>query len=161
VAFCESIVKFNANFLPVTGGERVAQSNCLSVLHVLCERGYPVSLETSGAMAIDAVDKRVSVVLDIKTPGSDEVEKNRFENISHLKSDDQVKFVICDRTDYEWSKAKMAQLDLSSRVTEILLSPSHDHLPAADLANWILEDGLPVRMQMQMHKQIWGSMPGK
>ena len=112
-------------------------------------------------MAIDAVDERVSVVLDLKTPGSDEVDKNRFENISHLKPDDQVKFVICDRTDYEWSKAKIETLDLASRVSEILLSPSHDQMPAADLADWILQDGLPVRMQMQMHKQIWGSMPGK
>jgi len=160
-AILEKVEGFRSRFITVTGGEPLAQPNCIPLLAALCDRNYSVSLETGGAMAIDDVDKRVSVVLDIKTPGSAEADKNRFENISRLKPDDQVKFVICDRTDYEWSKAKIEQLDLPSRVTEILLSPSHEQLAAADLADWILQDALPVRMQMQMHKQIWGSVPGK
>lgn len=157
----EQVARFRCKFITVTGGEPLAQPNCLPLLTALCDLHYSVSLETGGAMAIDDVDERVSVVLDIKTPGSDEADRNRYENIPRLKLDDQVKFVICDRTDYEWSKAKLEQLDLTSRVTEILFSPSHEQLAAADLADWILQDALPVRMQMQMHKQIWGSVPGK
>lgn len=157
----ERVGQYRCNYVTVTGGEPLAQPNCIPLLERLCEKGYQVSLETGGAMAIDHVDKRVSVVLDIKTPGSDEVDKNRFENVSRLKPDDQIKFVICDRKDYEWSKAKIQQLDLPGRVTEILFSPSFEQLPAAELAEWILQDALPVRMQMQMHKQIWGSTPGK
>ena len=155
------VAKYQCNYVTVTGGEPLAQPNCLPLLKQLCDAGYQVSLETSGALAIENVDKRVSVVLDIKTPGSNEVSKNRFENVSHLKLNDQIKFVICDRKDYEWSKAKVDQFDLKSRVTEILFSPSHEQLQAAQLADWILEDRLPVRMQMQMHKQIWGSVPGR
>lgn len=157
----ERVAQYRCRYVTVTGGEPLAQPNCLPLLQLLCEQDYQVSLETSGAIAIDHVDRRVSVVLDIKTPGSSEVEKNRFENVSRLKPDDQVKFVICDRKDYEWSKAKIQQLDLPGRVTEILFSPSFEQLPAAQLADWILEDALPVRMQLQMHKQIWGSIPGK
>ena len=157
----EQVARFRCKFITVTGGEPLAQPNCLPLLTALCDLHYSVSLETGGAMAIDDVDERVSVVLDIKTPGSDEADRNRYENIPRLKLDDQVKFVICDRTDYEWSKAKLEQLDLTSRVTEILFSPSHEQLAAADLADWILQDALPVRMKMQMHKQIWGSVPGK
>lgn len=155
------VAGYKCNYVTVTGGEPLAQPNCLPLLQQLCERGYQVSLETSGAMAIDHVDERVSIVLDIKTPGSDEVDKNRFENVSLLKPDDQVKFVICDRKDYEWSKAKLEQLDLPGRVSEILFSPSYEQLQPVQLADWILQDALPVRMQMQMHKQIWGSVPGK
>jgi len=155
------VASYRCKFITVTGGEPLAQPNCLPLLTALCDLNYSVSLETGGAMPIDEVDKRVSVVLDIKTPGSEEADRNRYENIPRLKLDDQVKFVICDRTDYEWSKAKLEQLDLASRVTEILFSPSHEQLAAADLADWILQDALPVRMQMQMHKQIWGSVPGK
>lgn len=153
--------RYRCQYITVTGGEPLAQPNCLPLLTLLCDNGYKVSLETGGAMAIDAVDKRVSVVLDIKTPGSDEVERNRYENIARLKPDDQVKFVICDRKDYEWSKAKLMQLDLQARVSEILFSPSYEQLPPADLADWILQDALQVRMQLQLHKQIWGSLPGK
>lgn len=155
------VAEYKCNYVTVTGGEPLAQPNCLPLLKQLCDAGYQVSLETSGALAIDYVDNRVSVVLDIKTPGSNEVAKNRFENVSHLKPNDQIKFVICDRKDYEWSKAKMEQLDLASRVAEILFSPSYEQLQAAQLADWILEDRLPVRMQMQLHKQIWGSVPGR
>ena len=157
----EKVAGFRCKFITVTGGEPLAQPNCLPLLTALCDLNYSVSLETGGAMPIDDVDERVSVVLDIKTPGSNEADRNRYENIPRLKLDDQVKFVICNRTDYEWSKAKLEQLDLASRVTEILFSPSHEQLAAADLADWILQDALPVRMQMQMHKQIWGSVPGK
>lgn len=155
------VAKYRCNYVTVTGGEPLAQPNCLLLLQESCDAGYQVSLETSGALAIEKVDKRVSVVLDIKTPGSNEVAKNRFENITHLKLNDQIKFVICDRKDYEWSKSKMEQLDLKSRVNEILFSPSYEQLQAAQLADWILQDSLPVRMQMQMHKQIWGSVPGR
>ncbi|MSR12161.1 MAG: 7-carboxy-7-deazaguanine synthase QueE [Gammaproteobacteria bacterium] len=157
----DTVASYACNYVTVTGGEPLAQPNCLPLLQALCNRNYKVSLETGGAMPIDDVDQRVSVVLDIKTPGSDEVARNRFENVSRLKPDDQVKFVICDRTDYEWSKAKLQLLDLASRVNEILFSPSFEQLPAAQLADWILQDSLPVRMQMQMHKQIWGTVAGK
>lgn len=160
-AILDHASSYQCKYVTVTGGEPLAQPNCLPLLQAFCDRGYKVSLETGGAMAIDNVDQRVSVVLDIKTPGSNEADKNRFENVSHLKLDDQIKFVICDRKDYDWSKAKLEQLDLASRVSEILFSPSFEQLPAAQLADWILHDSLPVRMQMQMHKQIWGAVAGK
>lgn len=160
-AILDRVASYNCRYVTVTGGEPLAQPNCLPLMRLLCDNDYIVSLETGGAMAIEDVDPRVSVVLDIKTPGSDEADRNRLENISHLKQSDQVKFVICDRDDYEWSKAKVQSLDIASRVQEILFSPSHEQLPPAQLADWILSDRLPVRMQMQMHKQIWGSVPGK
>jgi len=156
-----TVKSHQAQYVTVTGGEPLAQPNCLPLLGLLCDQGLEVSLETSGAMPIDDVDPRVSVVLDLKTPGSAEAARNRFENIPLLKPTDQVKFVICDRKDYDWSRAQVQSHDLASRVEEVLFSPSWDQLPAADLAQWILDDRLPVRMQMQLHKLIWGNEPGR
>ena len=123
-------------------------------------KGYAVSLETSGAISIANIDERVSIVLDLKTPGSMESGRNCYENIALLKSADQIKFVICSREDYEWSKAKIVQFDLYSKADEILFSPSHAQQSAQQLAEWILDDGLKVRMQLQLHKQIWNGEPG-
>ena len=149
------------DYVTATGGEPLAQPNCLPLLEQLCDSGYNVSLETSGAMPIEGVDKRVSIVMDLKTPASTEVNKNRYENIAFLKPSDQVKFVICDEKDYLWSKAKLDQYDLPAKVDEILFSPSFDEIEPAQLAEWILRDKLKIRMQMQLHKQIWGSVAGK
>ena len=153
--------EYSCDYVTVTGGEPLAQPNCLSLLEQLCDVGYNVSLETSGAMPIEQVDKRVSIVMDLKTPASQEVEKNRYENIAFLKPSDQVKFVICDEKDYLWSKAKLDQYDLRAKVDEILFSPSFKEIEPAQLAEWILRDKLRIRMQMQLHKQIWGSVAGK
>ncbi|WP_068813002.1 7-carboxy-7-deazaguanine synthase QueE [Pseudohongiella nitratireducens] len=149
-----------ARHVCVTGGEPLAQPNCLVLLRELCDAGFEVSIETSGAMDIASVDPRVSVVMDLKTPGSNECDRNLMSNITHLKLKDQVKFVICDRRDYDWAKAKMDQYDLRSRVDEILFSPSFAQVTAKDLAEWILTDRLAVRMQLQLHKFIWGDEPG-
>lgn len=157
----DTVANYQCGYVTVTGGEPLAQSECLPLLRKLCDKGYAVSLETSGALPIENVDERVSIVLDLKTPGSTESQKNREENIGHLKSADQVKFVICDRQDYEWAKAKVQQLELCSRVDEILFSPSFGQLMPDQLAQWILEDKLKVRMQLQMHKLIWGNEPGR
>jgi 7-carboxy-7-deazaguanine synthase len=147
-------------FVTVTGGEPLAQPECRSLLTRLCDEGYAVSLETSGAMDITGIDSRVSVVLDLKTPGSGEVSRNLFENIPRLKQDDQVKFVICHRGDYEWARFKMQELELAKKVGEILFSASHGELESRQLADWILEDELPVRLQVQLHKLLWGDTPG-
>ena len=148
-------------YVTVTGGEPLAQQNCLPLLKQLCDSGYNVSLETSGAMSIEQVDKRVSIVMDLKTPASKEVDKNRYENIAFLKPADQVKFVICDEKDYIWSKAQLDQYDLGAKVNEILFSPSFEEIEPVKLAEWILRDKLKIRMQMQLHKQIWGSVASK
>lgn len=145
----------------VTGGEPLAQPDCLPLLARLCDEGLEVSLETGGALPIDAVDGRVSVVMDLKTPGSGECGRNRMENIPLLRRKDQVKFVICDRRDYEWSRDRLDELDLSARVGEVLFSPSHGELPPERLAGWVLDDGLRVRVQLQLHKLIWGDAPGR
>ncbi len=152
---------YDCKVVTVTGGEPLAQPDCLLLLEQLCEAGYEVSLETSGAMPIEHVDKRVSVVMDLKTPGSLEADKNRYENISFLKRSDQLKFVICDEKDYLWSKAKLDQYDLPGKVDEILFSPSFKEIQAAQLAEWILRDKLRVRLQIQLHKLLWGSVAGK
>lgn len=144
----------------VTGGEPLAQPACLILLNTLCDAGMKVSLETSGAMDISAVDERVKIVMDLKTPGSAESDRNLESNISLLKQKDEVKFVICDRRDYEWSKAKVDQYDLMHRVGEVLFSPSFGQVDYQQLAQWILEDRLQVRMQVQLHKIIWGEKPG-
>ncbi len=157
----ETVQQHGARHVTVTGGEPLAQPNCLPLLSRLCDAGLEVSLETGGAMDISDVDERVSVVLDLKTPGSLEADRNRYENISLLKAKDQVKFVICNRDDYDWSRAKLQQYDLGSRVGEVLFSPSWQELAPAELADWILKDRLPVRMQMQLHKLIWGDEPGR
>lgn len=145
----------------VTGGEPLAQPTCLNLLTALCDAGYRVSLETSGALPTGDVDPRVAVILDLKTPGSGEVARNHWANIGHLKPGDEVKFVICDRTDYEWARLQLDQHDLVARKVEILFSPSHGQMQASGLADWIIEDRLPVRMQLQLHKQLWGDVPGK
>jgi 7-carboxy-7-deazaguanine synthase len=155
------IEQFNCKYITVTGGEPLAQPNCGKLLERLCVKGYTVSLETGGAMSINGLDKRVSIVMDLKTPGSLECEKNNYDNISLLQMKDQIKFVICDRDDYEWSKSKLMQYDLAGRVGEVLFSPSYEQVDNAELAKWILDDHLPVRMQLQMHKQIWGNESGR
>ena len=160
-AIKSKVDEFSCPYVTVTGGEPLAQPNCIVLLKLLCDADYRVSLETSGAMLIDEVDERVSIVLDLKTPGSLEVDKNKYENISFLKPRDQVKFVICDRTDYEWSKARIDQHDLAGKVEDILFSPSHEQLAPAELAQWVLADSLRVRVQLQMHKYIWGLERGR
>lgn len=157
----DKVKSFGCAYVTVTGGEPLAQPNCLKLLAALCDEGFQVSLETSGAMAVDDVDKRVSIVLDLKTPASQEVDRNRFENIPLLSEKDQVKFVICNKSDYEWSKSKLLQYNLSDRVSEVLFSPSHEELSARDLAEWILADKLGVRMQVQLHKMLWGTEQGR
>ncbi len=155
-----TVGSYNTQYVCVTGGEPLAQANCATLLSRLCDAGYNVSLETSGAMSLAAVDSRVVKVVDIKTPGSGEERRNRYEDLSLLGEHDQVKFVICDRADYEWSRDKTDELELGRRAT-VLFSPSHEQLPARDLADWILADGIPVRMQVQLHKILWGNEPGR
>lgn len=150
---------YRARFVTVTGGEPLAQPNCLVLLRDLCDAGYSVSLETGGANDVSKVDPRVSKVMDIKTPGSGESGRNRWENLRHITSHDQIKFVICDRADYEWSKSVLAEHRLSESC-EVLFSPSYNQLEAKELADWILADRLPVRFQIQLHKYLWGDKPG-
>jgi 7-carboxy-7-deazaguanine synthase len=143
----------------VTGGEPLAQKNCLPLLTRLCAAGYTVSLETSGALDVSETDPRVIRVMDLKTPGSGELERNRYENIEHLQAHDQVKFVICSQADYQWAKQKIAEYTLNERCA-VLLSPAHDQQDARELAEWILADRLPVRLQLQLHKYLWNNKPG-
>jgi 7-carboxy-7-deazaguanine synthase len=160
----ESLVRrvgeLGGRYVCVTGGEPLAQKGCLELLTQLCDAGWRVSLETSGAMSLEGVDERVVRVVDVKTPGSGEEARNRYEELARLGARDLVKFVICDRGDYEWSCAKFRELGLQERCT-VLFSPSHEQLPARQLADWILEDRLPVRFQIQLHKYLWGNVPGK
>jgi 7-carboxy-7-deazaguanine synthase len=142
----------------VTGGEPLAQRNCLALLERLADEGYRVSLETSGALDFAQVDPRVSKVMDLKTPGSGECDRNRMANLQWLGSDDALKFVICDRSDYEWSREQVRTL---SADCEVFFSPSWGQLEAADLADWLIEDRLPVRIQVQLHKVLWGDEPGR
>lgn len=160
-AILQQVGSHPVRYVTVTGGEPLAQPGCLPLLTRLCDAGYRVSLETSGAMDISRVDPRVVVILDLKTPASGECDRNLESNIEHLKAQDEVKFVICDRGDYEWARSRMTQYELPDRVAEVLFSPSHEALPARQLADWIVEDGLPVRMQLQLHKFIWGDVPGR
>jgi 7-carboxy-7-deazaguanine synthase len=152
--------ELGTRYVCVTGGEPLAQKSCAELLQRLADEGFRVSLETSGAMSLEAVDPRVVKVVDVKTPGSGEERRNRYDELARLDAKDLVKFVICGREDYEWSRAKMRELALPERCT-VLFSPSADQLPARDLADWILEDRLPVRFQMQLHKVLWGNTPGK
>ena len=148
-------------YVCVTGGEPLAQPNVIPLLQRLCDAGYEVSLETSGALDISAVDPRVSRVVDLKTPGSEEVGRNRYENMDLLTPNDQVKFVICSREDYDWAVSKLIQYGLDRRAGEVLFSASHHQLKASDLADWIVADNLPVRLQMQLHKYLWNDEPGR
>lgn len=159
-AILEKVRSFGAQYVCVTGGEPLAQPNCLKLLTRLCDAGYKVSLETSGAMDIGAVDERVARVLDVKTPGSRESGRNKIENFGLLTPHDQLKFVICSREDFDWSKAFMQEHALPGRC-QILFSPSYTEVPATLLADWILADRLPVRFQLQLHKILWGDTPGK
>ncbi len=152
---------FPARRVCVTGGEPLAQPGVHDLMEALCDEGFSVSIETSGALDVTNVDPRVSRVVDLKTPGSKEVHRNRYENIGELTSTDQVKFVICDRDDYEWARMKCAEFDLLDRVAAVWFSPSADQVDPADLAEWILADGLPVRLQIQLHKTLWGDEPGR
>lgn len=157
----EEVHAFNPRFITVTGGEPLAQPNCWPLLAALCEKGFNVSLETSGAMDIAGIDSRVSVVLDIKTPTSGESHRNLFANVGLLQANDQVKFVICNRQDYEWAKFKCDEWALNDRVADVWFSPVHGELTAADLADWIVADRLQVRFQMQLHKLLWADEPGR
>lgn len=155
----DEVQQYTPHYVCVTGGEPLAQPNCRAFLRELCDAGYEVSLETSGALDIGGVDPRVTVVMDIKTPGSGEQAKNRLENIQLLKAADQVKFVIVDREDYEWSRALCAEYGLTD-ICSVLFSPGQEELEARTLAEWILEDRLPVRFQVQLHKYLWDNEPG-
>lgn len=159
-AILEQVAQFGAHYVTVTGGEPLAQKPCIALLAALCDVGYEVSLETSGALNVSEVDSRVVKVVDIKTPGSGEVQKNDFKNISYLLPHDQVKFIICNRPDYDWAKTMLQHYQLSTRC-EILFSPSYQVQSPGELADWILQDNLPVRLQIQLHKYLWGESPGR
>lgn len=152
--------EFATPYVCVTGGEPLAQKGCLELLTLLCDAGLRVSLETSGAMPLGGVDARVVRVVDVKTPGSGEEQRNRYQELATLRSQDLVKFVICGREDYEWSRAKLRDLTLPAGCT-VLFSPSHEQLAGRELADWILADRLAVRFQVQLHKYLWGNVPGK
>ena len=159
-AILAEVAGHGARHVCVTGGEPLAQKRCLALLEKLCDAGYEVSLETSGALDIAGVDPRVSRVVDLKTPGSKEMHRNRLENIALLTPRDQVKFVICDRADYDWAKSMVAEHKLAERC-EVLFSPSQGQQSPAELAEWLLADKLPVRFQLQLHKVLWGDVAGK
>lgn len=154
------VAGYRTRYVTVTGGEPLAQKTCIPFLVKLCDAGYEVSLETSGALDIAEVDSRVCKVVDIKTPGSGEDRKNRWQNLECLTAQDQIKFVICDRADYDWAKAILTQHQLDARC-EVLFSPVFGRLEARTLADWILQDQLPVRFQLQLHKILWGDEPGR
>jgi 7-carboxy-7-deazaguanine synthase len=156
----KTVENYGVPRVTVTGGEPLAQKPCLELLKQLCDKNYEVSLETSGALDVSNVDPRVVKILDIKTPGSKENHRNHLENLKYLLPHDQVKFVICDRNDYEWSRDFLNKTQLANHC-HILFSPSHTELHPKDLAEWILEDKLPVRLQIQLHKYLWGDVPGK
>ncbi len=154
------MASFSPRYVTVTGGEPLAQADSLVLLAALCDRGYSVSLETSGALDIARVDARVSRIVDIKTPGSGEVEKNHWNNLAYLTSHDEIKFVLCDRADYDWARQKLLELKLDV-ICPVLFSPAYGQLVPADLAAWILQDQLPVRLQLQLHKLLWGECVGR
>jgi 7-carboxy-7-deazaguanine synthase len=154
------VARLEPRYITVTGGEPLAQKHCPALLRELCDRGYSVSLETSGAVDVADVDPRVSKILDIKTPGSGEGDKNLWDNLARLTPRDEIKFVLCDEADYEWAKQILAERHLEN-ICPVLFSPSYHDLPASTLADWILRDHLPVRMQIQLHKLLWGEAPGR
>ena len=159
-AIMAQVAAHQAHYVTVTGGEPLAQKNCLLLLRELCNADYSVSLETSGALDISEVDTRVSKILDIKTPGSGEVEKNLWSNLAHLTPRDEIKFVICDEQDYLWADEQLRKRNLSV-ICPVLFSPAYRQLAERTLADWILRDRLPVRMQIQLHKLLWGDIPGR
>ncbi len=150
---------YKTRYITVTGGEPLAQKACFPLLKALCDAGYSVSLETSGAMSLELVDSRVIKIMDVKTPASGEVDRNLRSNLNFIRLQDQLKFVICNENDYKWSKS-MLEVEALNKRCEILFSPSCEQLPARILAEWILHDQLPVRFQLQLHKILWGDVPG-
>ena len=156
----DKVASYNPRYVCVTGGEPLAQRECSPLLTLLCDLNYKVSLETSGALPVDNVDARVVKVMDLKTPGSGEVGRNRWENIPFLTAQDQIKFVICSREDYEWARFKVDEHQLDSKVAEVLFSPSFGQIEPLKLAEWILADNLPVRFQLQLHKLLWNDVAG-
>jgi 7-carboxy-7-deazaguanine synthase len=156
----EQVASYRTPYVCVTGGEPLAQKRCQELLNRLCEAGYRVSLETSGAMDVSQVDERVSRVLDIKTPDSGEVARNLWTNLDVLTAHDQIKFVLCSREDYEWALTQIRDRGLGDKL-DILLSPAWGQVKPADLAEWVLQDQLNVRVQLQLHKLLWGDTPGK
>ena len=156
----EQVARYPVQHVCVTGGEPLAQKRCHALLERLCDAGYEVSLETSGALSVAAVDPRVVKVLDLKTPASGESARNRWDNLEQLGARDQIKFVICDRGDFDWALARIDEYRLDERF-DVWLSPSHEQLEAAELAGWILKSGTRARMQIQMHKYIWGDVAGR
>ncbi len=155
----QKVAEFGTRFVTVTGGEPLAQKECNVLLQALCDAGYSVSLETGGAMDIAPVDARVSIILDIKTPASNEEKNMLWGNINHIKPKDEIKFVLCNRADYDWAKAKLSELKLTEKCP-VLFSPSYHDLKADELASWVLADKLQVRMQIQLHKVLWGQRAG-
>ncbi|MCI4567775.1 7-carboxy-7-deazaguanine synthase QueE [Lysobacter sp. CFH 32150] len=159
-AILDEVAKHGVRHVCVTGGEPLAQKRCITLLARLCDAGYQVSLETSGAIDIAEVDPRVSRVLDIKTPGSQEVHRNLWSNLPLLTPHDQVKFVICSREDYDWAKGIVAEHHLAD-ICDVLFSPSYTQVAPRELADWIVADRLPVKFQMQLHKMLWGEEQGR
>lgn len=159
-AIMAEVARHAPRFVTVTGGEPLAQKNCLRLLRLLCDAGYEVSLETGGAVDVSGVDARVVKVLDIKTPASGEMEKNLWSNLEHLNPHDEIKFVLCDEADYQWAKQVLAERKLAQRC-EVLFSPAQGQLSARDVAEWMLRDHLPVRLQVQLHKALWGNEVGR
>ena len=156
----DEVEKFGVNRVTVTGGEPLAQPECISLLKTLCDQGFAVSIETSGALAINKIDPRVTKVMDLKTPSSGEHRRNLYDNLAHLNEDDEIKFVISDREDYDWAKTTITDHNLVECV-HVLLSPNHQALHPRELGEWILRDRLPVRLQVQLHKYLWGDEPGR
>ena len=152
---------FGVQHVTVTGGEPLAQPGALPLMVALADAGLSVSIETSGALSVAEVDSRVVKVIDLKTPGSGEVQRNLWENVHYLNAHDQIKFVVCDRTDYDWARMRCDEYNLYAQVADVLFSPSHHQLASRDLADWIVADRLPVRMQVQLHKLLWGDVPGR
>ena len=155
----ETIKKYNTRYVTVTGGEPLAQKEVLSLLKVLADQNYDVSLETGGGISIKEVDPRIKIILDIKTPESGEEKKNHWENLNLIHAKDEIKFVLCSREDYDWAKKILDQYKLTERC-HVLFSPVYQKLNTTDLGNWILQDQLPVRLQIQLHKLLWGEKPG-
>jgi len=154
------IDEFGCRRICVTGGEPLAQPECAQLLSALCDRGFEVSLETSGAMSLEHIDTQVSRVMDLKTPDSGESHRNLWSNIAYLTPNDQLKFVICSREDYDWARFKIDEYQLLGRVSDVLMSPSHGVVSATDLAEWMLADRLEARLQLQLHKFLWNDEPG-
>ena len=156
----DQVSSYPTKYVTVTGGEPLSQKSCLLLLEALCVQGCIVSIETSGAIDVSGVDSRVMKVMDIKTPGSGEVDRNLYDNLKFIGQNDEIKFVICNREDYEWAKSFISNHKIFPQC-QILFSPEQSSQDAAQLAEWVLEDGLNVRLQLQLHKLLWGNTPGK